>query len=173
VGNEFVDYSYRSFETQNAVNIIQNLREDYTVLLMSQNSLPLKIDDENPIAVPQTENLRLWAAVIKMSDHFLGCDSLGQHLARSVGTKSTVVIGSTYPVNVSYIDDDMVKIFDVGKNSRSYMPIRIIEGAEYNRKNETCMVISKKTEENIISSVRENLGEPIKIKKLIPNKKVA
>jgi hypothetical protein len=84
-----------------------------------------------------------------------------------------VVIGSTYPVNVSYIDDDMVKIFDVGKNSRSYMPIRIIEGAEYNRKNETCMVISKKTEENIISSVRENLGEPIKIKKLIPNKKVA
>jgi hypothetical protein len=34
-------------------------------------------------------------------------------------------------------------------------------------------MIDKKTEEKIISSVRENLGEPIKIKKLIPNKKVA
>ena len=46
--------------------------------------------------------LEFGLSVIEIADHFIGCDSLGQHMAKALGTTCTSVIGSTYPINISH-----------------------------------------------------------------------
>ena len=75
-------------------------------------------------------SLRDWAGYIKFADHFLGCDSVGQHLAKAVGQKATVVMGGTFPINGSWPNDDKITIFDLGKDRRIFDSLRIVR--DYN-----------------------------------------
>ena len=54
--------------------------------------------EENPNYPPLVPkpDVRVWASVIEIADPS-GCDSLGQHMAKALGTTCTSVIGSTYP----------------------------------------------------------------------------
>ena len=45
------------------------------------------------IARPQIEDIRV-GTVIEVADHFLGVDSIGQHICKGLDKKATVVIGS-------------------------------------------------------------------------------
>ena len=55
---------------------------------------------------PQPDpNMREWMGVIAAADYFIGCDSCGQHFARAVGQKASVLIGGTHKNNVSYPND--------------------------------------------------------------------
>jgi hypothetical protein len=54
----------------------------------------------------------------------------------------TVVIGSTYPINVSYPDSDGVDILDMGEVDREYSPIRITMDERVDRKNEKLMTMN-------------------------------
>ena len=51
------------------------------------------------VACPQGLGLNGWMGVINSADYFLGCDSIGQHMAYALKKPSTVVIGSTFPEN--------------------------------------------------------------------------
>ena len=53
--------------------------------------------------------------VISQVDYLFGCDSVGQHIARSVGTKGCVIMGGTDAVNMSY--PDHFRIFQRKKTS--------------------------------------------------------
>ena len=56
------------------------------------------------VALSEKVQLRQWAGIIKYADVFLGCDSVGQHLAYAVGTITpNVVLGATYPKNIKSI----------------------------------------------------------------------
>ena len=88
-----------------------------------------------------------------MADYFLGCGSMGQHLAKAMGTKSTVVIGSTFPINVSYPNDDLINIVDIGLNRRTYVPLRITDGTEESRKNENIMFMNKENIKQVYDSI--------------------
>jgi hypothetical protein len=108
--------------------------------MMSEFKLDLtdaKLKDE--VAMPENVNWRIWAAIIKYADHFLGCDSLGQHLAYAVDKESTVVTGSTYPINVSYPDCEYIEVLDMGEVHREYSPIRILPDERVDRMNENIM----------------------------------
>ena len=91
----------------------------------------IKINDNSVIYLDHAPgrlsdiSMKTWAGYIKYADHFLGCDSCGQHLAQSVNQKATVVTGGTFPINVSYPDDDNFTIFDLGTERRVYIPSRI------------------------------------------------
>ena len=117
-------------------------------------------DHKNPIVYCNDMTLREWAGYIKYADHFLGCDSVGQHMAKAVGQKSTVVIGSTYPINISYPDDDMVTIFDVGEERRVYEPIRITMDQKRSEKNQGIMLMRDQTIDNLIESIHTNCPLP-------------
>ena len=69
------------------------------------------------VALPEKVQLRQWAGIIKYADVFLGCDSVGQHLAYAVGTPANVVLGATYPENTSYPDVENFNI-SVDKNTK-------------------------------------------------------
>ena len=141
IDETLIDKTGRSFELKDIKTIIKKLQEkDYAVIMMSEIKVDLsdaKLKDE--VAVPENVPIRVWAAAIKYADHFLGCDSVGQHLAYSVDTETTVVVGSTYPINVSYPDTKGVEVLDMGEIDREYSPIRITMDERIDRKNEKLM----------------------------------
>jgi len=149
------DFTNRSFVMENIIDIVQLLRKDYLIMWMGDKRLNIS-NHENPLVYCNEMTLREWAGYIKYADHFLGCDSVGQHIAKAVGTKSTIVIGSTYPINISYPNDDMVTIFDVGESRRVYEPIRITMDHERSEKNQGIMLMGDATIDNLIKSIHTN-----------------
>ena len=81
------DPSSRSMPLTGTCDIINQLKKDYAVIIMSEFHFSVEEDEENsryPVARPQIPDMRTWAAVIEVADHFLGCDSMGQHMARAL-----------------------------------------------------------------------------------------
>jgi ADP-heptose:LPS heptosyltransferase len=155
VDGTFVDQTARSIEYKDIKEIIKRLQaENFGVILMSEFSLELKDEKlKDEIAQPQNVNIRTWAGIIKYADHFLGCDSLGQHLAYAVGTQSSVVTGSTFPINVSYPDKPGVNILDMGEITREYSPIRIVQDERVDRANEGIMSMDNKIIDVVIDTI--------------------
>jgi ADP-heptose:LPS heptosyltransferase len=155
VDGTFVDQTARSIEYKDIKEIIKRLQaENFGVILMSEFSLELKEEKlKDEIAQPQNVNIRTWAGIIKYADHFLGCDSLGQHLAYAVGTESSVVTGSTFPINVSYPDKPGVNILDMGEITRQYSPIRIVQDERVDRANEGIMSMDKTIIDIVIDTI--------------------
>jgi len=153
----FDDFN-RSFFMEDIVSLVSHLRDEYIIMFMGHLRLSvsnvingIKINDNSVIYLDVT--LREWAGFIKFADHFLGCDSVGQHLAKSVGQKATIVTGGTFPINVSYPDDDNFTIFDLGKDQRIYDPIRIIVNKKTSETNKGIMKMNVETIDKIIDNV--------------------
>lgn len=154
--NFVFDTSGRSFEMADAARIIDELTKDYGVILFSQ--MPVSSSKENAVAWPQNLSIRQWMGIINAADYVLSCDSLGQHIAYSLGKPATVVIGSTYPENISYQDHENFNIIDIGKENRRYNPFRITMDDLADRNNEALMVLSEENFKQIIDSVKSKLG---------------
>jgi ADP-heptose:LPS heptosyltransferase len=151
----FVDNTSRSIEYKDVKALIRKLQENnYAVIMMSELKLDLREEKyKDDIASPENLNLRQWAAVIRYSNHFFGCDSVGQHLAYAVGKHSTVVIGSTYPINVSYPNCQTFNILDMGEDIREYSPIRITTDERIDRKHEHIMTMTPEIQEFVIDTI--------------------
>ena len=152
------DSSNRSFFMEDVVSLVTRLRDEYIIMFMGNLRLNISnvingfnINDNSLIYLDAT--LREWAGFIKFADHFLGCDSVGQHLAKSVGQKATVIIGGTVPINISYPEDDDFTIFDLGKDHRIYDPIRITIDNKVSEANKGIM----KMNDEIIDKIIENI----------------
>jgi len=160
MGEYLIDNTSRSFEVGNIISIIEKLREKYAIIVMADLALPIPENEKHPVAVPKEPNLRLWASMIKSADHFLGCDSVGQHMAKALDKTATVVIGSTVPINISYPDDDKFDIIDIGaENGRNYSPIRMTMDDEKDRQNDEAMEMNDEQEKRIIDSCIKFLGK--------------
>lgn len=155
IDESFVDRTSRSFEYKDIKKIIKKLQDqDYAVAMMSEIKIDFtedKLKDE--VAFPENASVRQWAAIIKYADHFLGCDSVGQHLAYSVGKESTVVTGSTYPINVSYPTCSFFTVLDMGEELREYSPIRITMDERVDRKHENLMSMTPEIVDYVIDTV--------------------
>ena len=161
VDETFLDPTSRSIEYKDVKGLIRKLQEkNFGVILMSEYKLDLSGEKyKDDVASPEGLNIRQWAAVIKYADKFLGCDSLGQHLAYAVDTPSTVVIGSTYPINVSYPDTDGVTILDFGQDEREYSPIRITMDERIDRHHEALMSMTPELQDYVVNAV---MGKKLK-----------
>ena len=149
----------RSFFTEDVISLVSRLRDDYIIMFMGHLRLNISnvingvnINDNSLIYLDAT--LRDWAGYIKFADHFLGCDSVGQHLAQSVGQKATVIIGGTFPINISYPDDDKFTVFDLGKDRRIYDPIRISVDEKSSKTNKGIMKMNDEIINKIIESIK-------------------
>ena len=152
------DPTSRSFNVKDIAEIINDLKKDYTVIVMTEFPFDCGKSKYNH-AVPEVPDIRLWAALIECADHFVGCDSVGQHIAKAVGTTSTVVVGSTYPINISYPDDKDVDIIDLGEDRRTFSPIRLTTEDQQDMYNDECMTMTKDDIKNVLSSCRKRLGK--------------
>jgi ADP-heptose:LPS heptosyltransferase len=94
----------------------------------------------------------MWASLIDASDYFIGVDSVGQHMARAVGTKGTVIYGSTFPINTSY--PNYFQVLEK-EGVKKYSPIRItgLDSVMADRLNESLMDFSEKEVKEIFDSI--------------------
>ena len=165
VGQDFIiDTSSRSFSVNNITNIINELKKDYAIIIMSEIHFPLEENEEKSrykVARPQIPDMRIWASVINAADHLLGCDSMGQHIARAFDKTATVVTGSTFPINISYPDHKDFDIIDVGEDRRIYSPIRVAIDEVRDRLNDEAMEMTKEQEKLVIDSVKKRMGKSV------------
>lgn len=160
------DWSGRSFEAENSVNIVKKLSEKYGVIHMAEFGIDFsKHGIKNPVASPMGANLRQWAGIIQAADYFLGCDSVGQHICHALGKKATVVIGSTFPINVSYPNDANLDILDMGQGARVYSPIRVTTDEWSDRINDGVMAMNEKIEDIVVESVTNGIKGKAKVGK--------
>jgi len=154
------DPSGRSFEAENVVNIVKKLSEDFGIIFMSEIAIEFqKHGVKNPIAIPQNIELRYWAGIMQAADHFLGCDSMGQHIAKAFGKTATVVTGSTYPINITYPNSKDFDIIDVGLDKRKYSPIRISMDDEIDRYNDEAMEMTSDQIKQVVDSIKKRMGK--------------
>ena len=114
---------------------------------------------KDPVALPQNVALRQWAAIIAQTNYFLGCDSVGQHLAVALNKPLTVVLGSTFPINVTYMDYDKLDVLDMGSAVRQYSPIRITMDDVADRGNDGIMKMDEKIENAVVDSVINGIAQ--------------
>jgi len=162
--SEFVvDPSSRSLTLNDTIEIVNEIKTEYAVILMSE--FPVTFSDNNndsKVATPQIPNIRVWSALFEMVDHFLGCDSLGQHIAKAVGLQSTIICGATFPINISYPQDPNFEIVDLGKDTRVYSPIRLTAEEEQDRLNDEIMEMTDEQRRSVIDKIKKKLGKSTK-----------
>jgi ADP-heptose:LPS heptosyltransferase len=149
----------KSFFMEDLVTIIRSLQKKYIVILMCEHEIKFKEAGYDNIDAAQITDLSLrqWFALINASDYFLGCDSVGQHAAYSLGKKATVVLGGTFKENVSYPLYEKFDIIDVGGAGRLYSPIRLCYSESADINNEKLMRMTKENLDNIILSINSNI----------------
>lgn len=159
-----LDSTGRSMEVDNAISLIRYFQENnWAVILFSElkpNLKEAKLKEE--IAQPESISLRLWASIIKYADLFVGCDSVGQHLSYVLETPTVAVLGSTFPVNVSYPSTETFHVIDLGEKDRQYSPIRIVIDEAIDRNNERLMWMTEDIEKYIIDvckKIMKNKGK--------------
>jgi len=117
--NTVFDSSSRSLNLSTFLAIAKELNKYYNVISMSEFHIPENQYTRHPENVP----LRTWGAIIQNADYFIGCDSVGQHLAYSVNTPGTVILGSTFAQNVSY--PNYFNIIEKEGFKKRYSPFRV------------------------------------------------
>ena len=153
------DYSTRSIEQSTYFAIAKALREQYNVISMTEFPIP----DDNFSINPKELTLRKWAAIIDTADYFIGCDSVGQHLAYAMNKPGSVILGSTFAINVSY--PQHFNIIEKEGFDKRYSPIRISEACCYeaDRLNDRALEFNdKETEQlikNIMTHIKKTIGE--------------
>ncbi len=156
MGNIVSDYSGRSFEYGNVISILKRLQKKYSVVLMTEFNINWEKEGlKDTISIPASQGvpIRGWLGIIKEADVFLGCDSVGQHIAYAMDKPVVAVCGSTYGVNISYPDNEKFEVLDMGEGLRIYDPIRVTPDEESARVNDGIMAMNDKIESVIMKSV--------------------
>jgi hypothetical protein len=151
---ETVDVTTRSITQNTFYNMVKNLSKDYNIIYMGENPVPGDIECLHPQA-----NIRQLAAAISQAQYFIGCDSVGQHLAFAFDKPGTVVIGSTYAVNTTY--PDYFNIFEKKNAKKAYSPIRVVGFDSHlaDRINDSLMDFSPEEEKELIKSIRDHIEQ--------------
>lgn len=159
--NEFnktlIDQTGRSLTLDDTIKIIGKLQKDYGIILMSEFKIETEKHKLEPVAMPVNINLKKWAGIISEADYFIGIDSVGQHIAHSFNKRASVIISSTFPVNISYPTDKNFNIIDLGEGRRVYDPIRISFDEVSMLNNESLMQLNDKIVDYIISNIKDHI----------------
>jgi ADP-heptose:LPS heptosyltransferase len=153
---EIIDATSRSLSKETYLKIIESLHKDYNVIYMGEF---LEIEDTT---FKIQTSLRQWGAVIEAADYFIGCDSVGQHMAYAFNKPGTVILGSTFAENVSY--PSHFQILQKQPLDIKYLPIRIaeqVDGDLANRYNDTCMDFTEKETKELIEKIRADIKKKI------------
>ena len=104
----------------------------------------------------------MWAAIIDSSDYFVGVDSVGQHMARALGKPGTVILGSTFAINVTY--PDYFQILERDNTVKKYSPIRIagLDCHLADRINDRCMEFTDSDIDSIYKQIVQDIEKKVK-----------
>jgi hypothetical protein len=118
------DTSHRSMMPAHYMHVAQLLHDsDCLVIFMGNRELRHPADNVTPDLTRFNPDLRMFMAFIHACDYFIGCDSVGQHIARAFNKPGSIFMGSTFEQNVSYANH--FRIFRKHAHAPVYSPIRV------------------------------------------------
>jgi hypothetical protein len=153
-----IDDSSRSLDPDSYLRLVKNLSQKCNILLFAEQDFFLQQDT---YTFKVTMDLRGYMALIESCDYFIGCDSVGQHMARGFNKPGSVFVGSTFAINTSYPDYFNIIERNEGKNKK-YSPIRIagLDSHLADRINDTCMDFT----EDEIDAISKDILNDIELK---------
>ena len=160
---DIIDDSSRSIEPSVYTRLVKKLSQKYNIIFMGEGEFAKEIESEDTYSEkPQLPDLRAWSAIIEGCDYFIGCDSVGQHIARAFDVPGTVILGSTFAENVSY--PDWFQIIDDKKTEKRYSPIRIcgFDNHLADRLNDRLMEFDDEEVTDIYTRIVKDIKEKVK-----------
>lgn len=159
---DIIDDSSRSFEPDFYYSLLKKLSQRYNIILMAEPELYEQVKEKDEISLKVQLDLRGWSSVIEASDYFIGCDSVGQHIARSFDKPGTVIMGSTYAINVTY--PNFFNIIESPNVEKTYSPIRVcgFDCHLADRLNDRCMEFTDEQINEIYDSIVKDIKEKVK-----------
>ena len=97
--DELCDESHRSIPAHLYKKIVDTLSEHCNIFYMGDPDFHRGVGfnyDKYEL------NLRTWVEIIRKSDYFIGCDSVGQHIAKFTDTPSSVLFAGTSATSYGY-----------------------------------------------------------------------
>lgn len=114
------DASNRSIPHDLYIKIVEFLSKKYNLIFFGNTAL---ISDSDIYTFKPELSIREWGCLIKNSDYFIGCDSLGQHYSYMQNIDATVFIGTTNKQNV--LGKDFFHVVENNYEGKKYYPIRL------------------------------------------------
>jgi len=147
---DIIDQSSRSLEPHIYLKLVKKLSTKYNLIFFGEEQFH---HPEDSYTFKANIDLRGWASVIESADYFVGCDSVGQHMARALNKPGTVIIGSTFPINTTY--PDYFNIYEKKNVVKEYSPIRIsgFESHLVDRINDRCMEFNDSEIDELYKSI--------------------
>ena len=160
---DIIDDSSRSIDPSVYQRLVKKLSQKYNIVFMGEGEFAKEIEEEDTYSEkPQLPDLRAWSAIIEGCDYFIGCDSVGQHIARAFDIPGTVILGSTFAENISY--PDWFQIIDDKKTEKRYSPIRIcgFDNHLADRLNDRLMEFDDEEVTDIYTRIVKDIKEKVK-----------
>ena len=153
-----LDQSSRSINPDTYLKLVKKLSAKYNLILFAEKNFWM---EEDTYTIKPEADLRMWSAFIDASDYFIGCDSVGQHMARALNKPGTVIIGSTFSINTSYPNHFNIIEKDIPK---VYSPIRIsgLESHLADRVNEATVEFTDDEINGIYASIVKDIEKKVK-----------
>ena len=150
--NTVIDPSSRSLNKESYLKIVKNLEKDYNLIYFGEHQI-----EEDKTTMKIQANLRIWSAVIDVCNYFIGCDSVGQHMAYALDKPGTVILGSTIEKNITY--EKQFQILRKPNAEIVYSPIRIagFDCELADRYNDACMDFTDKELNELIDKIRSDI----------------
>lgn len=119
-----IDTSGRSLSRRNIEELLLYLSSKFNVILMSEDN---SFDNPEAWYTPKGFNIEHWNLIIRYSDYFIGCDSVGQHLAKANNVPGSIILGTTFKENVTYPDwFNILDYYSINNLKKPYQPLRIL-----------------------------------------------
>ena len=156
---DIIDDSSRSLEQDTYFKLVKKLSQKYNIIFMGEPDFIQAISNEDQISEKTEVQLRDWAAIIESADYFVGCDSVGQHMARALNKPGTVILGSTFAINITY--PDHFQIIENENVEKEYSPIRLcgLDCHLADRINDRCMMFSDEEIDSIYKAIVKDIKE--------------
>ena len=153
-----LDESSRSMSQETYLKLIKKLATKYNMVLFGEKQFELPQDT---FTFKPEADLRMWAAFIDAADYFIGCDSLGQHMARAFNKPGTVIVGSTFAINTTY--PDWFNIVE-REGQKKYSPIRIsgLDSHLADRYNDRCMDFTDEEINKMYADIVKDIEQKVK-----------
>lgn len=156
---DIIDDSSRGLDSSAYLKLVKKLSTKYNLFLFAEKQFHLPEDTYT--AKPELD-LRMWASMIEFCDYFIGCDSVGQHMARAFDKPGTVIVGSTFPVNVTY--PDWFQVIEKEGAVKKYSPIRIcgLDSHLADRYNDRCMDFTDEEIDQMFMKIVSDIENKVK-----------
>lgn len=150
------DNTFRSLSPNHYFQICNAINDIAVIIYASAKELRAN-DDPNVDISQWNPYFRVLPSMIQQADYFIGCDSVGQHVARAFDKPGSIIMGATNDINYSW--PDHFKTLRKDDREPLYNPWRLSDGdVDFtDRSNEGIMDFDQEEINQIIQVIRSDL----------------